>query len=62
MCAILVIAGRIETVGSPVWCPVNRWQAFKLRWFPSWLLSRFPVIWRVDYHYRVVPDLSSEKG
>ena len=22
--------------------PATRWDAFKLRWFPAWLLRRFP--------------------
>jgi hypothetical protein len=28
--------------------PADWWQAFKERWFPAWLLKRFPVV-RVGY-------------
>lgn len=34
--------------------PMDWWQAFKERWFPKFLLKRFPVdyrIWKIDFLY-----------
>jgi hypothetical protein len=28
-------------------CPEDWWQAFKARWFPVWLLKKYPVTYRV---------------
>lgn len=48
-------AGKKEVVRYPA----DWWQAFKARWFPAWLLARYPVIHKV-YEFQVkatYPDL-----
>ncbi len=43
--------------------PLSWWDAFKLRWFPSWLLARYPADWKEIetelYHIHVCPHLNA---
>lgn len=38
--------------------PSDWWQAFKARWFPGWLLRRFPVRYQVWEVKRLYPDFT----
>lgn len=42
--------------------PMDWWQAFKARWFPGWLLHRFPVqekrISMVTEHWHMCPHIA----
>ena len=35
--------------------PKDWWQAFKYRWFPSWLKGRFPIEYHVEHLARYCP-------
>lgn len=41
--------------------PADWWQAVKERWFPQWLLSRYPVEYTSVPRYAVCPHLDSKK-
>ena len=44
--------------------PADWWEALKERWFPGWLLCRFPVR-KIEHHYDarfVFPDMQFPKG
>lgn len=40
--------------------PLDWWEAFKARWFPAWLLERYPVLYRVhEFEVKATyPDLN----
>jgi hypothetical protein len=50
----MVLGERIDKIEFPsTW-----WQAFKERWFPKFLLNKFPVDYKryvVDLHYPLLP-------
>lgn len=54
-----MIAGeRIKEISYPL----DWWQAFKERWYPAFLLKKFPVTyhrWKIDFLY---PEMELRKG
>jgi len=52
-----VLYGEEETEHTVVY-PADWWQAVKERWFPVWLLRRYPVVYkRMVMSFRVLyPD------
>lgn len=49
-----MLAEHRDTVEVHECWPATWWDAFKDRWFPRWLRSRFPVEWRsVDVSQRI---------
>ena len=41
--------------------PADWWQAFKLRFFPAWLIKRFPVVYRHLVISAIYPDIKVPK-
>jgi len=46
--------------------PANWWEAFKERWFPKWLLRKFPIIYHEEHYdvhaFHPTVILPDEKG
>ena len=42
--------------------PVDWWQAFKERFFPKWIIKRFPIVYRNLTISALYPDIPNIKG
>jgi len=57
----LVVQGllAIATLHEEVFeYPTDWWQAFKERWFPKWLLNRYPVALSHVWSYSKLPEVN----
>ena len=52
------LVGKYAT--TAVKYPEDWWQAFKERWFPKWLLKKFPIEWTEWDAWLIVPNWFKE--
>ena len=63
--AAFLAGKKVNTIHVDIEYPADWWQAFKERWFPQWMINRWPIKYKRVYinenQYAICPHLTTEQ-